>query len=41
VVIIGLSALVWGGTNSAHERCLAHRFGVNSPVGTSACAVEH
>lgn len=36
---LGLVLIVWGGTNDAHERCLAHRFGDESVLSTTACVV--
>lgn len=41
VLAIGcVAALVWGGTNSAHAHCLAHRFGSNDLLDSVACIVE-
>jgi hypothetical protein len=41
LVITGIVGFIWGGTNDAHARCLAHRFGDDSFLATAACAVEH
>jgi hypothetical protein len=41
LVIGGIGLYIWGGSTDAHLRCLAHRFGDNSLIGTVACAVEH
>jgi hypothetical protein len=41
LVAIGIVGFLWGGSNSAHERCIDHRLGDRSFMGAVACAVEH
>jgi hypothetical protein len=37
-VIVGY---IWGGSNNAQERCLAHRLGAPGLLNSLACVFEH
>jgi hypothetical protein len=39
--VVAVVAFIWGGTNDAKARCLAHEFGDSSFVGSLACTVRH
>lgn len=41
VTVLGVTALLWGGTNDAHTRCLKYRLGSHALIDQFACAVEH
>lgn len=41
LIILGVSAFVWGGTDDAKARCLAHELGVSSSlIDSFACIVR-
>lgn len=41
LAVLAIGGFVYGGTDDAHQRCLAHRLGAPGIIGTVACVVEH
>jgi hypothetical protein len=41
IVVAGVAAYIWGGSNAAHDRCILHRLGAPGLVDSIACILEH